>query len=777
MILQVLINFSFRKIFIFICLAFFCVFISGKPVMAQDNDATLRVIATSEDDGLAVIGANIVLRSPEGDTLYAGVTNVDGFREFSNVTPGTYNILISYIGYETLNEEITLNPGQTRVYRPSLKTATIQIDEVVIGVERGAVRREAGKQTITPADIELIPAPGPGGDLGVYLQTLPGVVTTGDKGGEFFIRGGTPSQNRILLDNMPLVKPFHISNLFSAFPQEIISSADLYAGGFGAEYVGATSSVLDVSLRQGNLKRFESSVSASPYLLSFQAEGPLVKDKSSILFIGRRSVIDQTAPRLTGEEVPLKFGDALGRISVNWEGLTCNLTALRTYDRGKINPARDVRLEWTNTAAGVRCLGYGENLNNVLDFTMGYTGYNSSELGFGNIGRKSSVNRGFLRLDNEGELWGMPSDYGFSWNLNFYKATLDDPFPVLSGVTDRYADLESSIDILDSIFSAYVSVDWKPREDLTITPGLATQNRHRDMLITLEPRMRVVWNPGGSDKQEVTLAAGRYVQLMDGITDERDAGTVFYIYKPVASDESAPEALHGILGYRQTITENLEGNIEGYVKTQKNIPVSEWTREPGNTIRTAMAEGTTLGLDVQLEYNRYPFYVSLGYGWSEVTYEAPSDELVAWVDSEIFRYNPSHDLRHQLNIISSVQFWDFTANASWRYSSGAPYTKLYAFDFALPLQDLPNQNLNKDRGAAQSLYSTPFDGRLPSFHRLDVSLSRKINLLPGFSVEAEVGAINAYNVRNVFYFDVNTYQQVDQARLLPYASISADFNK
>ena len=777
MILRLLFNSYLPKAIIITSLALCCIFASSTSSKAQDNDATLRVIVTGEDDGLTVIGANIVLTSPEGDTLYTGVSNVDGLREFSNVAPGEYRILISYIGFETFREEITLEPGQTRVFKPSLKTATLEIDEVVVRVERGAVRREAGKQTITPAEIELIPAPGPGGDLSAYLQTLPGVVTTGDKGGEFFIRGGTPSQNKVLLDNIPLVKPFHISNLFSAFPQDVISTVDLYAGGFGAEYVGATSSVLDVSLRQGNLKRYESSASASPYLLSFQAEGPLSKDKSSILFVARRSAIDQTAPQLTGEEVPLTFGDVMGRLSVNWAGFTCNFTTLYTYDQGKINPVRDLRLKWTNTAAGVRCLGYGEELSNIVDFTIGYSGFTSSETGIDDIGRESNVKRGFLRLDNEGEIWGMSTNYGFSWNLNFYTATLDDPFPILSGVQDRYQDLDSSIDLLDSVFDAYISLDWKPGENFTITPGLASQNRHRDMYISLEPRLRAVWNPGGSDNQEISLAAGRYVQLMEGITDERDAGTVFYIYNPIGDDQPVPEALHGILGYRQKIGGRLEANIEGYVKDQKNIPVSEWTREPGNTIRTASADGFTYGLDLQLEYNRFPFYVSVGYGYSEVTYEAPSDELVAWLDRDIFRYNPSHDLRHKLNIISSLNFAGFTANASWRYTTGAPYTRLFAFDFALPFFDLVNQDVNTDRGAAQSLYSEPFDGRLPSFHRLDVSLSREFNLLPGFSLDAEIGAINAYNVRNVFYFDVNTFEQIDQTRLLPYASLSMNLNK
>jgi len=768
------INYLIPVIPIWASFIFFCIL---PTAYAQSEDATLRVIVTSEDNGLPVVSANILLTNTEGDTLHAGVTDVDGFHEFSGLDAGAYQITISFIGYETIVEEITLNPDETRIYRGALQTATIQIDEVVVGVQRGAVRREAGRQTISVEDIELIPAPGPGGDLSMYLQTLPAVVTSGDKGGEFFIRGGTPSQNMVLVDNMPVIKPFHISNLFSAFPQETINSVDFYAGGFGAEYIGATSSVLDVSLRQGNMKRFAGSGSASPYLVSFMGEGPLAVDQSSILFVGRHSVLDQTAPTLTGKQVPLVFSDMLARYSVNWPGFSCSITGLRTSDRGRINPSRDLRLTWENAAGGVRCLGYGEELSHRLDLTMGYSGFNSSERGIDDLGRESNIRIGYIRMDNGGELLGLQLDYGFRWHLTTYKARLDDPFPELSGREVRYPDLDSSLDVLDSIFSGYISLQWNPLETLTISPGLASQNRHRDMALTFEPRLRISWNPDGTDREQVTLAGGRYVQMMEAITDERDAGTVFYVYKPVEFQEALPVAWHGILGYRRELAQGLEANIEGYVKLQSNLPVSEWTRQPGNTIRTATADGFTYGTDLQLEYNRFPFYLAVGYGWSDVTYEAPTEDLVAWLDRPVFRYNPSHDLRHQLNVIGSYRFAGFTASASWRFTSGAPYTRIFAFDLAPSLDiRLPEQDLRTDRGELVSLYSEPFDSRLPSFHRLDVSLGRNFEIFPGFSLEAEVGAINAYDVRNVFYYDVNTFEQVDQTPLLPYASLNASFN-
>ena len=109
---------------------------------AVAQDATLRVITVSAEDGLSVIGANVIMRIPEGDTLHTGVTNVDGLVEFPRVEPGSYELLISYVGYETDRSTVTLEPGETRVYRVELETATFEIGEVVVDVKRGAVRRD-----------------------------------------------------------------------------------------------------------------------------------------------------------------------------------------------------------------------------------------------------------------------------------------------------------------------------------------------------------------------------------------------------------------------------------------------------------------------------------------------------------------------------------------------------------------------------------------------------------------------------------------------------------
>lgn len=747
-------------------------FFAFQPGLFAQNSA-LRVLAISEDEGTPVVAANVLLTISGADTLHARATDAYGFVEFSNIAPQTYEIHISFIGYETHRNIITLEPGEIRIYRPELATDTAVLGELVVSVRTGAVRREAGLQTITPEDLSRMPTPAPGGYLTMYLQILPGVVTTGDRGGEIHIRGGTPSQNLVLVENMPVIKPFHISNLFSAIPQNVLSTVDVYAGGFGSGYSGATSAVLDINLRQGNMRRFQSEAAISPYIFAIQAEGPASRDRQSFLFSGRYSALEQFGPMLTGDDVPLHFYDMIGRYSINWDSIVCNITGLHTYDRGRINPEQGLKLSWSNLAAGVRCLGFSEQLNHAVDLTIGYTGYNSTEVGFDNLSRNSNLNMGYMRLDNRTTFFDLPSNYGFKLEFIHYTALLDDPFAHVMGRTIRYTGLSSELDEIAVNLSVYTATEWQPVSTVSIRPGVVSQINLRDISPTLEPRMRMTWNPNGNDNIQWSFSTGRYVQMHEAIHDERDAGTVFYIYKQVNKRDPYPSSLHAILGYRNQTFNRFGFSIEAYAKTHKNIPVARWTREPANTLETGLAEAFTYGSDIQLELFLDRFFLAASYGIAEVIYEAPSNEIVAWVNRPVFRYNPPHDRRHQINVISTLDFGKYTAKMSWQFSSGNPFTRIYAYDFAF--DDQPRQNPLTHLGTARTLFSEPFDGKLPDFYRLDISLGRSFSLTGNTSFDMEIGAVNVLDITNVFYFDVNTLQQVNQLPRFPYFSIVAKF--
>ena len=412
-----------------LCLLIFAVVPWFSTVVGQ-SDGTLRGIVTSENDGRPLPNANVVLATP-GDSLFrATATNVDGYYEFERIPPGRYYFRASFVGFETYRDTVSLgsDPVQKSI---SLVSRSEEMEEVTVAAEREALERQAGLQTVRAAGVSRVPTPGPSGDLAAYLKTLPSVTSTGDRGGQLYVRGGTPSQNLVRVDGLSIINPFHISPLFSAFPEKILKSADVYAGGFGAEYAGALSSVIDVMLRDGNMKNYEGTASVSPFITSALVEGPIEQGRSSFLGSVRYSLIEQSAPSLTGRQAPLRFYDLVGRYSFRRETAQCNLTGMHTFDRGRINPKRETVLRWTNTSVGGRCLLFGSGLENAIDVSIGYTGFDNSAGTSGAPERTSSVRQGYFKLSRDQSVWGGNLSLGGRWEFANYAYELGERFTAL----------------------------------------------------------------------------------------------------------------------------------------------------------------------------------------------------------------------------------------------------------------------------------------------------------------------------------------------------------
>src|SRR5690606_15472361 len=181
--------------------------------------------------------------------------------------------------------------------------------------------------------------------------------------GQLLVRGGEPSQNLVLLDGMLVYQPFHLVGFFSAFPSEVLQSADVYAGGYGGRYGGRLSSVIDITTRTGNKQRFAGAVTLAPFVSSARVEGPLWPGKVSALVSVRESVIEQGAARLIDEPLPFTFGDRFAKVHANLsESSQLSVSAISTHDRGRLglppeaNPgtASEDEVAWTNEAVGGR---------------------------------------------------------------------------------------------------------------------------------------------------------------------------------------------------------------------------------------------------------------------------------------------------------------------------------------------------------------------------------------------------------------------------------------
>ena len=170
------------------------------PGAGQAQQASVSGFVTDVTDGQPLELVNVVLEQG-GQLVRGAATNEDGSYVISGLMPGLYRIEARFVGYRPHTDSLRLRAGAVHTYNIALEPGDEEMDEVIVESERqgGGARVTAGQQTIRAADIEYVPGPDVTGDLATYLSTQPGIVTTGDRGGQLFIRGGEPSQNLVQL--------------------------------------------------------------------------------------------------------------------------------------------------------------------------------------------------------------------------------------------------------------------------------------------------------------------------------------------------------------------------------------------------------------------------------------------------------------------------------------------------------------------------------------------------------------------------------------------------
>ena len=252
--------------------------------LAQEKFTISGVISDSKTNE-TLIGVNIYI--PEKKATI--ITNEYGFYSLT-VPKGTYNIQISYVGYETLEETISLENDSKKNF--NLTETGQALDEVVINTEKTAnnIRKpEMSVHKLSTATIKKIPVVLGEVDIIRALLTLPGVTNAGEGQSGFNVRGGGADQNLILLDEATIFNSSHLFGFFSVFNPDAIKDLKLYKGGIPSRYGGRISSVLDIYQKDGNSNKFSMNGGIGLISSRLLAEGPIVKDKLSFLFAGRGS--------------------------------------------------------------------------------------------------------------------------------------------------------------------------------------------------------------------------------------------------------------------------------------------------------------------------------------------------------------------------------------------------------------------------------------------------------------------------------------------------------
>jgi len=354
-------------------------------LFAQAQNGTVRGFVYEEETGEAVIFTNVYLKG----TSIGASTDVNGYFSITQIPEGQYELTVTYLGYDTLSEQINVTGGKIITEKLFLSKSSVQMQTVEISAEKQERQTNVTMSVTkaTPKEIKQIPTIGATADLAQYLQVLPGVIFTGDQGGQLYIRGGSPIQNKVLLDGATIFNPFHSIGLFSVFDTEVIKNADIYTGGFGAEYGGRISSIMDITTRDGNKRRFSGKVGLSTFAANALFEGPIKKQtndgKSSSSFIlsAKHSYLDESSKifydYVDEDGLPFSFTDLYGKVSFNTSsGSKFNLFGFSFNDEVRFQETSN--LNWNSFGGGADFILVPSSTAALLEGGLNFSRYDIS---------------------------------------------------------------------------------------------------------------------------------------------------------------------------------------------------------------------------------------------------------------------------------------------------------------------------------------------------------------------------------------------------------------
>jgi hypothetical protein len=749
-------------------------------------------------NGEPVPFANVYFK---GTTIGAN-TDLNGFFNISRIPPGNYVLLVTNLDFDTIRESISVKAGEIMNKKFFASKGGVKLEEVEVSTTSSekVEKTNVGTQKIDPIVISKLPSVGEP-DIAQYLQVLPGVVFTGDQGGQLYIRGGLPVQNKILLDGLIVYNPFHSIGLFSVFDNDIMKNADVYSAGFGAEYGGRTSSVMDVTTRDGNKRRHSGKVAFSTFGAKATLEGPLAKLKDdgntsvSYILSAKHSYLPQTSKILyqyaNPNGLPFYFTDLYGKIAINsTSGSKFSVFGFNFSD--KVNYSDIATFNWNNTGAGANFVMVPQSSNLLIEGVFAWSSY---KINFKNptletdakSSQVSSVNTGFsfVKFIGRQEL-----RYGFEGVVTNTSFQLQNPY---------YADIQMDRSTIDA--AGYVKCKLIDKNKVFVfEPSFRLQQYATLGVISPEPRGAVKINL--TKKIRFKGAGGLYSQTMMSANSDRDVVNLFYGFINAPENEdlaktyldykkqvqtvnsSVQKATHMVGGFEFDFLKYFELNVEVYQKFFNQIinvnrekifdDNAENEARPDEYKKTFIIEqGRARGFDVVLKYDRKRYYFWAVYS---LTY---NDRWQGDVNTgTVLNYPPTFDRRHNVNLVSSYTFGkkrNMELNVRWNLGTGFPFTQTQGFIDQFNPQGNLNYNFTTANGNLNYIPGPLNGGRLPTYHRLDIGYKFKYSWSEKTIFEINAGATNVYNRANIFYVDRFTFKRINQLPVMPNVNMSFTF--
>jgi len=751
---------------------------------------TISGYITDKNNGESIVGANIYCTA-----LNLGVTsNTYGFYSLT-LPQAIYDISFTFIGYQNQVKNFNLNSAVT--HDVEFELSSINIEEILVTGEKNIVEKTQTSMIEVPIEqIRTIPALLGEVDILKAIQLLPGVQSSEGSSG-FYVRGGGPDQNLILLDGVPVYNASHIGGLFSVFNADAIKNVRLTKGGFPARFGGRLSSVLEIDMREGNMKEFKGDATLGLISSKLTLEGPIFKDKTSFIVSGRRTYADLLAKPFmpASTDLTLYFYDLNAKIN---HKISKNDRLYLSAYMG--NDAFGVDFDGSQEGEGKGeqasgdgtlnfGLGYG-NLTSTLRWnhlfsdklfsntTLTYSRY-SFNTNFGltadNTNENTSINFDYLAgiedLGGRIDFDYMPNPnhdikFGTSYTYHhFFPGEVNQNINIQSSDTSRNFSLDTTLNFsgntnvhemffyvednvkitsrLKANIGLHIGYYSLANNSATNNIGLADKISDKNN-ISLQPRVsaRYLLNENWSLKAS-------YAKMEQNIhlLSNSSVGFPSDIWVPAIESVPSQKSKQWAGSVSTLLFQGAyELSLEGYYKTMGNLITYksgysnlESTEAWENTVETG-GEGKAYGMEIFLQKKKGKTTGWIGYSLSWADRRFDNINFGEW-------YSYKYDRRHDFSLVISHKFnnkWD--VGATWVYGTGNAITFPQGVYTGLP-QFSP---WNGQAVEFVESYGDRNSTRLPAYHRLDFGIN-KHKKRKKWDSTLSLGAYNVYNRKNPFF--------------------------
>lgn len=743
-----------KKILLIIFI-FFSIFNSAIAEDLKDK-FTLSGFIKDAENGEVLPGATIYITE-----LKAGAaSNVYGFYSIS-IEPGTYHVVYSFIGYSSYEVIIELNANKTR--NIDLKSSIESLSEVEIkgvAINENVISTQMSVNKIDSKTIKAIPAFMGEVDLIKAIQLLPGVKFAAEGSSGFSVRGGSPDQNLVLLDEATVYNAGHLMGFFSVFNNDAVKSVELYKGDLPARYGGRLSSLVDIRMKDGNKKEFHGNGGIGAISSRLTLEGPIVKNKGSFMISGRRSYADLFLRLSKNEDIKnniLYFYDLNAKF--NYSINQNNHVFISGYFGKDVFKNGAFGMNWGNATGTVRwnhifnkklfsnftfiASDFSYNLglsneNSGFDWKSQLTDYNLKSDFNWYLNSNNTINFGFSTIFHDffpGEIKGTGSEsfiteYGLPNNYSLENAVYISNTQKIGSLLSLKYGLR--ISMFNNVGPNTV-FQYDP-EGLPIDSTVYSKGDFYKTYFGFEPRLGAVFQL--SETSSIKASYSRNYQYLQQAQNST-AGSPFSIWfssspnvKPQFSDQIA-------LGYFRNFKEGTyETSAEIYYKDIKNAIDF---RDHADLLLNKHIEGELLigrgygyGAEFLLRKNRGKLT-----GWISYTYSRTFREIDGINNGEA--YNAPYDRPHDISVVVNYNLsQQISLGLTWVYLTGQPIT--------FPVGRYVYGN------TVVPFYSGRNDYRMPNYHRLDLSITwrEKHNPDKKWHSEFNVSIYNAYNRKNAW---------------------------